>query len=91
MQHQMTLYIADRKINEFMKHFDLRPDYKWFIVPQTVTFTTENPVNDEYFVKLIQESKKEKEKWIPAIRYMSNLYADESVKELSDGNRVFFV
>lgn len=91
MEHTMTLYVADRKINEFMRHFDLKPDHKWYIKPVEVSFATEAPVNDDYFAMLIRESKKQEEKWIPAIRYMNNLYADESVKELSDGDKVFFV
>ncbi len=90
MQHTMTLFVADRQRNEFMKHFDLKPDHKWYVTPVEVSFNRE-VVDDAFFQHLIEQSKKEEEKWIPAIKYMDNLYKDESVKELSDGQKVYFV
>lgn len=91
MQYEMTLYIADRQQNAFMKHFDLRPDYKWFIKRVTVQFKTTSKLNDKYFLNLIEKSKAEKEKWVPAIEFSGTIYCDPSVKELSDGNKVMFV
>lgn len=87
----MTLYIADRQINEFMKTFDLRPDYKWFIKTVTVRFKPTKKLNDKFFLNLIEKSKAEKEKWVPAIQFQDKIYCDPSVKELSDGNKCFFV
>ena len=91
MQYQMTLYIADRKQNELMKHFDLRHDHKWFIKRVTVSFKTKTKVNEQYFLDLIEKSKAEQEKWVPAIEFGGTLYTDPSVKELSDGQQVMFV
>ncbi len=87
----MTLFIADRKINEFMKTFDLRPDHKWFIKPVTVQFKAAKKLNDEVFLNIIEQSKIEKEKWVPAIQFQDKIYCDPSVKELSDGSKSFFV
>ena len=94
MEHTITMFIADRTMNELMKHFDLRPNYKWFIVPQTLSFTTTAPLSDEHFALMIEKSRSDytggADKWIPAIRYMDNFYCDKSVKELSDGKHVIF-
>jgi len=91
MQYEMTLYIADRKQNDFMKHFDLKPDYKWFIKPVRVRFKPSKKLNDKFFLDLIEKSKTENEKWVPAIEFNGTIFCDPSVKELSDGQKVFFV
>jgi hypothetical protein len=89
--HEMTLYIADRQQNELMRHFDLRPDYKWYIKPIKVAFSTTTRLSKRYFLNLIEKSKEEKEKWIPAIEFGGTLYCDPSVKELSNGQQIMFV
>jgi hypothetical protein len=91
MKHTMTLYIAERKINDFMKAFDMRPDSKWFVHPEVVSFETTTAITPAYFEKLIKESKSNELFWIPGITYMENHFIDPSVKILSDGQKEFFV
>jgi hypothetical protein len=38
-------------------------------------------------MKWIDKSKKEKEFWIPAIAYMNELFTDNGIKSLSDGEK----
>jgi hypothetical protein len=90
-RHSMTLFIADRKMNEFMRCFDLRPPHKWYVFPQKVSFTTTSKVDDDYVLRLIEKSKGEPEKWVPAIEYMGNIYHDPTVMELSDGQKIVFL
>jgi len=89
MKHKMTLFIADRKINELMKYFGLKPDYKEFVIPQEISFDAAAEAN--FFLNLIEKSKTDEKYWIPAIQFGSNLYHDPSVKELSDGQQIMFV
>ena len=92
MQYKATLYMADKKINKWMQAFDMRENHKWFVVPHSATFSTPTKVNEKYFHKIINKSKKaDMEFWIPAIEFGGVLYVHESVAELSDGKRGMFV
>lgn len=91
MQYQMRLFIADNKQNNLMSRLDLRPEYKWFISAQEVSFKTEKNVDEEYLLKIINESKNNDDFWIPAIDFCGKIYSDPKVKELSDGQNVFFI
>jgi hypothetical protein len=91
MKYLMTLFIAEKKINKFMQRFTIKPDYKWFVFLKRVSFVKDSKVTSSHFMKIINESKKEKDFWIPAIKFRGNFYCDKDVKELSDGKRVFFV
>ena len=105
MTHQMTLYMADLRMNELMRAFDLRPKGKWYAHPVEVDFETSTPLTDEYFQNIIDKSNevlweppgvpgnimKIEGMWIPAIRYQNNHYFHHSVKILSDGKHEMFV
>lgn len=94
IKHQMTLYVADRKMNDFMKAFDLRIDCKQFIDLRDVTFTLKPGVviDEEFFMNFIMKSKELMEGyWIPAILYQGNFFYHPEVKVLSDGQREMFI
>lgn len=92
MRHSVTLFIADRKQNEFMRMFDMKPDCKWFVAPVESSFTTTTLIDEAYFQRVIEGSKTAEETfWIPAIKYMNNLYVAAGVKILSDGLKEMFV
>ena len=91
MKHKATLFVADLTHNKFMSAFDMRPDYKWFVVPTEVSFVTQTPVNEDYFMNIINKSKEDPTFWIPAVKYMDNIYFSPDVKILSDGIREMFI
>lgn len=94
MQHKMTLYISDRKLNEFMKAFDMRIDCKQFIEPREAIFTMKpgRVIDEEFFMNLITKSKDLMEGyWIPAIKYQDNFFYHPEVKVLSDGQKEMFL
>jgi hypothetical protein len=99
-EYTMTLHVADRKMNDFMKCFDLRADFKWFIESKEVTVTTTTVVDEKYIRTFIETSKQDwlkgikrskEDFWIPAITYLGKLYKDPDVKILSDGVREYLV
>lgn len=92
MKHSAILYIADREINKMMKAFDLCPDHKVFVALQEISFETTTQVNEEYFMKIIEESKKNEKFWIPVIKYMDNVFiGDDKIKIISDGTNQIFI
>lgn len=87
-----TLFIADKKQNAFMKAADLCPDYKVFVTgKEAVSFKTKTLVNEQYFMRIIEKSKSQKDFWIPAIEHDGTLYISPEIMELSDGSKVAFV
>lgn len=102
LKHKMVLYLADNQMNWFMSALDLAHKGKFFVCPYPVTFETTTTITKNYFKKIIQESKKNRDSsnknkeqktgfWIPAIKYQDNLIVDEEVVSLSDGYSEFFV
>jgi len=92
MKYQMTLFIADKKINEFMSCVDMRHDRKQFYNSKLVTdFETSKVVDDKYILNIIEKSKNEEGYWIPAIEYQGTLYHDPELIELSDGRVSLFL
>jgi len=94
LKHTMTMFIADRKMNELMRCFDMRIDCKQFIEPQEATFTLKEGVvlDEAFFINIIRKSKELMDGyWIPAIRYQDNFFYHPEVKVLSDGRREFFI
>ena len=61
MTHTATLYIADKVKNEFMRLFDMRPDYKWYIDRREASFETASLKihlsPSDYFHNIISKSK----------------------------------
>jgi len=90
VNYQMTLYIADRTINNFMKAADLNPHYKQFVARRIASFSTTSQINEDYFMNIIDKSKDQEDFWIPAIEFCGTLYCDKNIKELSDGKRILF-
>jgi hypothetical protein len=95
-RHKLTFLVADLEMNQLMKqlmkHFDLRPEYKWFYRLEFASTTTK--VDGAYCQAIIQASKakmREAKFWIPAISYLGTLFVDPTVKILSDGEREMFV
>jgi hypothetical protein len=99
-EYTMTLYVALKEVNDFMKGFDLRADFKWFVQPKEIVITTTTLVDEKYIMSFIERSKQaclgniERAKgdfWIPAVNYLGKLYRDPTVKVLSDGEREYWI
>ena len=94
LKHTMTMFIAEKTMNNLMRSADLRPDYKWYCILKTVVFETTTPITEAYFTGIMEKSKAEFEKngwWVPAIKYQDNFFAETSVKIVSDGKVEMFV
>lgn len=94
-EYSITLFISHRPINKFMEGADLRPDGKWYIQEiKETTFTTDAIIDKDYLLRIINTSKEKMVAngfWVPAIKYNGALYAEESVRVLSDGNVEMFI
>lgn len=89
---EMILFIADRKINQMMKAFDLCPDYKVFVSrKELVSYRTMSKVDDVYVRSLIEKSRDQKDFWIPAIQFGGRMFVADGIMEISDGNKTGFV
>lgn len=92
MKYEMTLLGASMAMNKMMSAFDMRMEGKWFYFPLKATIDTKTQITEEYFMKIINDSKEAgQEWWIPAIQFQSQLFVHESVKILSDGIKEMFV
>jgi hypothetical protein len=93
MKVEAIMYIADKKINSLMRSCDLNPEYKVFInSTQNVSYETTTKVDADYFMNLIEKSKKEGlDFWIPCIKYNGAMFVSPEIKEISDGEKCMFV
>lgn len=91
MNYQMTLYIADRKVNKFMETFDLKPKHKVYVSFRKANFETSTLIDEKYFLNIIEKSREQEDFWIPAIEFCGNLFHAEEIKEVSDGKRIMFL
>lgn len=94
MNHEMILFKADMVLNETMRAFDLRPEYKWFVEPLRVQFRTSTHVTEKYFIDIILKSKETKDAsgwWVPMIQYMGTTFYDPEIKVLSDGSKEMYI
>ena len=87
----MTLYIADKKLNNFMECIDMKHKYKYFVSIKSVVFKTNTIVNEDYFMNIINKSMDKLDFCIPAIEFCGVIYCHDSVCELSDGINTFFI
>jgi hypothetical protein len=90
---KLTLYIADRKVNNFMKLADLCPYYKVFVTRSTTEdITRQGEDSDEDFVnRIIESSRLIKDFWIPAVLCKDKLYCAKEIKVISDGSSEMFL
>ena len=89
---RLTLYIADRRKNQMMAAVDLCPTYKVFVYSFQHEIERKGNDSDKAFIsRIISQSKTQKDYWVPAVAYNGLLYADEGIREISDGNRIIFV
>lgn len=80
----MTLYIADRIINEIMKVVGMKEEHKEFIVPMAASFHKEP--SDAYFLNILERGKTlDKRFWIVAVKFEDRYYCQKGIKCLSDG------
>lgn len=91
MPTSLILYFADKKINEFMRACDLCTPGKVYTTPHKVTFTTSSVVDETYCRALMDKSKSQETFWIAAVRHNGFLYIDPAVRQLSDGQLVYWV
>ena len=88
----LTLYVADRKVNALMKAFDMCPDYKVFVSILEEDVERKGADSDKAFIKrIIEGSQKYPDFWIPAAVYNGVFYAAEGIKILSDGQKEMFL
>jgi hypothetical protein len=87
-----TLYIAEHKLNDMMKVFDMCASHKvFFSSKQRVSFKTTTLVNEKYWLDMIEKSKAQKDYWIPAIVHEGVMYVSPEIMELSDGKQSAYV
>lgn len=82
---------GDRRVNEFMKGFDLREDMKAFATMRTLVLTG-TATNQEMFDLL--KAGLEKDFWLVYLlcEFQPDLvYRDERVKVVSDGRKFFLL
>ncbi len=91
MKYTMTLFIAEKEMNELMKAVGLKDESRWFVKPVSVGFQTKEKINEDYFNKMIEESKKIKDAWVPAIGFCDTVYSCPSVVSISDGAVEMFI
>lgn len=91
IKHEMTLYISNWKTNDFMEAVDLKGTKKWYATAVMVTFQTKTTVDKQYFMNIIEKSKDRKDFWIPAIKYMANMFRAEGVEVISDGKHFLYL
>jgi len=93
--HQMFLFIAENKINEMMKAFDMRLDHKWFVSAHQALIKAEVEVIPEtYYQTVIDKSWENREEngwWIPVLRVGDKFYKASGVKVISDGEKEMFL
>ena len=91
MKYEMTLLLAENKINNFMEAVDLKHKGKWYVYPTQSSFSYEKEIKPELFLNIIKKSKENKNGfWVPGIVFCGTLYKDDSVTELSDGERILY-
>jgi hypothetical protein len=97
MKIELILYIADHKINGFMKAADLCPPYKVFITDKQ-RMEIEGKASKwnkrsikKSIMKLIELSKEQENFWIPVIECNDVLYVSEGIKILSNGEHEMFI
>lgn len=91
---KLVVYIADKRLNDFMAQFGTCPDYKVFVQPVVQEVTRQSTDSDEDFAgRLIEKSKTDSENsfWVPAVSCDGVLYSDPSIKEISDGRKSMFL
>lgn len=89
---KLTLYIAEKRINNLMSAFDMCPSYKVFVHPVQQEIDRQGTDSDEsFFHRIIESSRSQKDYWIPAVMHDGRIYVADGIKEISDGNRIMFV
>ncbi len=93
-QHQMILYVADRRINQLMRNLDMCQSNKAFIVSTVADFNASREVNEEFFKNLLDKTREDshdQETWIAAVQYNGVLFPQPGLQILSDGEREMFI
>lgn len=92
MKYSLTLFFADKKLNNMMCNVDLKPDCKEFITDsRDVVIETTSALDEASIRKIIEASKNDPDFWIPAIGFAGILYVDDDIKILSDGKTEMFI
>ena len=73
MKHTITLYIAERDKNAIFQCFENDPE-KILCDCHEMTFSTISEVTERRFREIMENSKKDKHRWIAAISYMDNFF-----------------
>lgn len=100
---RITAILGDKPVNDFMKTFDLRPDYRVYAVQQDLVVTLDGSVTDpalvfEGLLHAMQDAY-----IVAALRCVQWTrgtteipcehlrYTQPGLREISDGTRVYFV
>lgn len=90
MISKYTVYIADKKINEFMEACDLREKGKWYVVGYEIS--TKTAITEQFLMEIIEKSyvNDDSDFWIPAIECMNNMFFHYTATHISDGHIIMF-
>lgn len=90
MTETLTLFLADKRLNETMSALDMRPHYKVFVSNKS-TFKTKKEITTEFLLDMIEKSRTQETFWIPAIEWNGQLVIAPEIKSISDGQKEAFV
>ena len=92
MTYSMTLFIADKTLNNCMEDFDLKHKNKVYVSNKlNLNFKTTNKISEDYFINIINKSEKNEKFWITAIKFCNKLFVHKDIKEISDGEKIIFI
>jgi len=86
----LTLWLADKRLNEIMAAFDMCPSYKVFVLNKS-SFDTDKEVTKEFLLGIIEKSRSQETFWIPAIEWDGELISAPELKIISDGKHEAFL
>lgn len=83
---KMTMYIADRQVNEIMEFFGMKGQHKEFVVPVTATFHSDP--TESYFQNILTKGRTLDERfWIVAVEFAGDWFLVDGITCLSDGRK----
>jgi hypothetical protein len=89
---QVTLYIADKRTNAFMKSADLCDKGKVYVAPYTEEIERKGTGSTQEFLQRILAQPTNNAKfWIAAVAAEGLMAVAKGINQLSDGNKIMFI
>jgi hypothetical protein len=89
---KVTLYVADRRINQMMKAADLCDSGKVFVAPLAVEINRQGKDSTKAFLeRIVKTPSSDESYWIPAVSAEGEMVITDGINQLSDGDKILFV